>query len=248
LQNIDPLFIIEPLIVIGFSAGAVLYWYRKNGFSRAVLGFSLLAFGGAIGLKVLFQYLTAPVFLGAAQGSVWWLGLYLSLQTVVFEVGGAFLVARFAILRRKMKRREAVAYGLGLAFWENGVFIGVVALLSTVSYFIAFSQGGQAAESMYTLLSTTQAQLFYPPQSALLLIGWSLLERISSFMVHLSWGYLCVKSVALHRKDYFFLALPMGLIDFLVPLLPILRLPLFEIIVFMLASICVFVSVYATRS
>jgi len=75
-----------------------------------------------------------------------------------------------------------------------------------------------------------------------------LLERISSFMVHLSWGYLCVKSVALHRKDYFFLALPMGLIDFLVPFLPILRLPLFEIIVFMLAAICVFMSVYATRS
>ena len=246
MQNIDPLFIIEPVIVIGFSAGTVLYWYRKHGFSRAVLGFSLLAFGGAIGLKVLFQYLTAPAFLAASQGSVWWLGLYLGLQTVVFEVGGAFLVARFAILRRKMKRREAVAYGLGLAFWENGVLLGVVALLSTVSYFIVLSQGGQAAESMYTLVSTTQPQLFYPPQSALLLIGWGLLERISSFMIHLSWGYLYVKSVALHRKDYFFLALPMGLIDFLVPFLPILTLPLFEIIVFMLAAVCVFASVYAT--
>jgi uncharacterized membrane protein YhfC len=176
------------------------------------------------------------------------LGLYLGLQTVVFEVGGAFLVARFAILRRKMKRREAVAYGLGLAFWENGVLIGAFTLLSTLSYFIVLSQGGQAAESMYTLVSTTHPQLFYPPQSALPFIGWSLLERISSFMVHLSWGYLCVKSVALHRKDYFFLALPMGLIDFLVPFLPILAIPLFEITVFMLAAICVFVSVYATRS
>ena len=247
MQNIDPLFIIEPVIVIGFSAGTVLYWYRKHGFSRAVLGFSLLAFGGAIGLKVLFQYLTAPAFLAASQGSVWWLGLYLGLQTVVFEVGGAFLVARFAILRRKMKRREAVAYGLGLAFWENGVLLGVVALLSTVSYFIVLSQGGQAAESMYTLVSTTQPQLFYPPQSALPVIGWGLLERVSSLMAHLSWGYLCVKSASQHRREYLWLALPMGLIDFLVPFVQILTLPLFEILVFMLAAVCVLASVYATR-
>ena len=246
MQNIDPLFIIEPVIVIGLSVGTVLYWYRKHGFSRAVLEFSLLAYGGAIGLKVLFQYLTAPTFLTASQSSVWLLGLYLGLQTVIFEVAGAFLVARFAISKGKMKRNDAVAYGLGLAFWENGIFLGVIALLSTISYFIALSQGGQPAQSMYTLLSTTQPQLFYPPQSALLLIGWGLLERISSLMVHLSWGYLCVKSAALHRIEYFLLALPMGLIDFLVPFVQILTIPLFEIVVFMLAAVCVFASVYAT--
>jgi uncharacterized membrane protein YhfC len=115
LQNIDPLFIIEPVIVIGFSVGIVFYWYQTRGFSRDVLGFSLLAYGGAITAKVLFQYLTAPNFLSISQGSVWLLGLYLGLQTVIFEVAGAFLVARFAIPRRKMKRNDAVAYGLGLA-------------------------------------------------------------------------------------------------------------------------------------
>ena len=247
MQNIDPLFIIEPVIVIGFSVGTVLYWYRKHGFSMAVLGFSLLAYGGAIGLKVLFQYLTAPAFLTASQSSVWWLGLYLGLQTVVFEVAGAFLVARFAISKGKIKRNDAVVYGLGLAFWENGVFLGVVVLLSTISYFIVLSQGGQAAESLYTLLSTTQPQLFYPPQSALPLIGWGLLERVSSSMAHLSWGYLCVESAAQHRREYLLLALPMGLIDFLVPFVQILTLPLFEILVFMLAALCVLASVYATR-
>ena len=146
-----------------------------------------------------------------------------------------------------MKRNDAVAYGLGLAFWENGVFVGVIALLSTISYFIVLSQGGQAAESMYALLSTTQSQLFYSPQSALPLIGWGLLERVSSLMVHLSWGYLCVKSAAQHRREYLLLALPMGLIDFLVPFVQILTLPLFEILVFMLAAVCVLASVYATR-
>lgn len=248
MQNIDPLFIIEPVIIIGFSVSTVLYWYRKHGFSRAVLGFSLLAYGGAIGLKVLFQYLTAPAFLAASRASVWWLGLYIGLQTVIFEVGGAFLVARFAISRRKMRQSDAVAYGLGLAFWENGVLLGVVALVSTFSYFIVLSQGGQAAESMYGLLSSSQPRLFYSPQSALPLVGWGLLERVSSLMVHLSWGYLCVKSVAQHKRELLFLALPMGFIDFLVPFLQILTVPLFEIVVFMLAAICVFMSVYATRS
>jgi hypothetical protein len=100
---------------------------------------------------------------------------------------------------------------------------------------------------MYTLLSTTQPQLFYSPQAALPLIGWGLLERVSSLMVHLSWGYLCVKSAAQHRREYLLLALPMGLIDFLVPFVQILTLPLFEILVFMLAAVCVLVSVYATR-
>jgi len=247
LQNIDALFIIEPVIVIGLSVGTVLYWYRKHGFSKAALGFSLFAYGGAIGLKAFFQYLTAPVFLTASQSSVWLLGLYLGLQTVVFEVAGAFLVARFAISRGNMKRNDAVAYGLGLAFWENGVFLGVIALLSTVSYFIVLSQGGQAAETMYNLLSTTQPQLFYSPQSALALVGWSLLERVSSLMVHLSWGYLCVKSAAQHRIEYLLLALPMGLIDFFVPFAQVLTLPLFEMLVFMLAAVCVLASVYATR-
>ena len=247
MQNIDSLFVIEPVIVIGLSVGTVLYWYRKHGFSRAVLVFSLLAYGGAIGLKVLFQYLTAPAFLTTSQSSVWWLGLYLGLQTVVFEVGGAFLVARFAISRGKMKQNDAVAYGLGLAFWENGVFLGVIALLSTISYFIVLSQGGQAAESMYTLLSTTQPQLFYPTQSALPLVGWGLLERVSSLMAHLSWGYLCVKSAAQHRREYLLLALPMGLIDFLVPFAQVLALSLFEMLVFMLAALCMLASIYATR-
>jgi hypothetical protein len=236
------------VIVIGFSVGPVFYWYRTRGFSRAVLGFSLLAYGGAIAVKVLFQYVTAPNFLSISQGSVWLLGLYLGLQTVIFEVAGAFLVARFAISRRKMKRNDAVTYGLGLAFWENGVLLGAIALLSVISYFMILSQGGPTAESMYTLLSATQPQLFYTPAEALPIVGWGLLERISSLLVHLSWGYLCVKSASLHRREYLLLALPMGMIDFLVPFVQILTLPLFEIVVFMLASVCVFVTVYATRS
>jgi hypothetical protein len=248
MQNIDPIFIIQPAIVIGFSIGTVLYWHWKEGFTKYALGFSLLAYGGAIAAKVAFQYVTAPSFLSLSQGSLWLLGLYFGLQTVTFEVGGAFLVARFAVSRHRMRKKDGVSYGLGLAFWENGILIGATSLLTLLFYFITIAQGGATADSLYSLLSQSQPQLFYTPLDALPMIGWGLLERVSSLMVHLSWGYLCLKSAASHRKRYLLPALPMGLIDFLVPFARIMMVPIFEMVVFTFAALCVLATVYAARS
>jgi hypothetical protein len=247
VQNVDLVFILEPIVVIAFSFGAIVYWHKEEGITKYVLGFSLLAYGGAIAVKVAFQYLTAPSFLSISQGSLPLLGLYLGFQTVIFEVGGAFLVARFAVSRHKMKKSDGVGYGLGLAFWENAVLLSGTSLLSLTFYYITMAQGGAAAEGLYSLLSKSQPQLFAPPLEGLQLIGWSILERISSMMAHLAWGYLCLKSAITHEKAYFLLALPMGMIDFLVPYAGTMSIPLFEIIVFMLATFCVLGAVYATR-
>jgi uncharacterized membrane protein YhfC len=247
MQNVDAIFILEPIIVIAFSIGTIVYWNRKEGITRYVLGFSLLAYGGAIAAKLAFQYLTAPSFLSISQGSLPLLGIYLGLQTVIFEVGGAFLVARFAVSRHKMKKSDGVGYGLGLAFWENAVLLSATSLLSLLFYYITIAQGGAAAESLYSLLSKSQPQLFLPPLDGLQFIGWGILERISSLMAHLAWGYLCLKSAVTHEKAYFLLALPMGLIDFVVPFAGTMPVPLFEIIVFMLAAFCVLGAVFANR-
>jgi len=247
IQNIDLIFMLEPIIVIGFSVGTILYWHWRERVTKYVLGFSLMGYGGAIAAKVAFQYLTAPSFLLISQGSLWLLGLYLGIQTVAFEVGGAFLVARFAVSRHKMRRSDAVAYGLGLAFWENAVLIGATSLLSLLFYSVTIAQGGIAAESIYNLLSKSQPQLFAPPLEALQAIGWGVLERISSLMAHLSWGYLCLRSAASHKKGCLLAALPMGLIDFFVPFAGTMPVSLFEISVFMLASLCVLATVYVTR-
>jgi len=244
MQNIDSLFVLEPLMVIGIAVATLLYWHWRHGLTRDVLGFSLLAYGGAIAIKVAFQYLTAPSFMAAAEGPLWMLGLYLGLQTVIFEVGGAFLVARFAISRRRMKKNDGVGYGLSLAFWENGVLIGATSLMSLLFYFITFSQGGTAADALYTLLSTSHPELFYPPLPALQAISWSLLERISSLMVHLSWGYLCVRAASTDKNRYLLVALPMGMVDFLVPFAQIMTVPIFEIVIFTLAALCILITVY----
>ena len=166
---------------------------------------------------------------------------------MIFEVGGAFLVARFAVSRHKMKKNDGVGYGLGLAFWENAILIGVTSLLSLLFYSITISQGGVAAETLYDILSKSQPQLFYPPLEALQIIGWGVLERISSLMVHLSWGYLCLRSAVSRRREYLLIALPMGLVDFVVPFAGTMPVSLFEIVVFMLAAFCVLAAVYVVR-
>jgi hypothetical protein len=247
MQNIDPLFILEPIVVIGFSLALVLYWHRKHSISRAVLAFSLLAYGGAIAVKLLFQYVTAPFLLPRFSGSDWLLGLYLGLQTVVFEVGGAFLVSRFAVSKGKMRGSDAEGYGLSLALWENGGLIGALALINVLYYAAVISSGGPMADYLYGLLSKTQPQLFYSPLEATPLIAWGILERVGSLLVHFSWGYLCVKSAYEHRKEYFLLALPMGMIDFLVPFVQGLTVPIFECTVFVLSVVCLIVSLEVTR-
>lgn len=247
IQNIDPIFILEPILVIGFSVGTLLYWHLREGLTKYILVFSLLAYGAAVAAKFAFQFLTAPAFLSISQGSLWLLGLYLGLQTVIFEVGGAFLVARFAVSKHRMKKRDGVGYGLGLAFWENAVLLGATMLASLLFYFVTIAQGGAAADSLSSILSSSQPQLFSSPLDALPLIGWGVLERVSSMMAHLSWGYLCLKAAVSRRRRYFLLALPMGLIDFLVPFARTMPLPLFEIMVFMLAAFCVLAAVFVSR-
>jgi hypothetical protein len=248
MENIDPLFVLEPIIVIGFTIGIVLYWYWRRGFRKDVLGFSLVAYGGAITAKLFFQYVTGPAFLSIFHNFLWLTGFYLGLQTVFFEVGGAFLVSQFAISRGKMREGDAVAYGLGLAFWENGVLLGAIALVNVVYYYVILSRGGPVAESLYSSLSTTQPQFFYAPDEALPTIGWGILERLSSLLVHVSWGNLCVKSASQRRREYLVLALPMGLIDVLVPFVQLLTVPVFESVVFILATGCAVVSFYVTRT
>lgn len=246
MQNIDPLFIVEPLIVIGFSLALVLYWNRKHPIGWMVPAFALLAYGGAIAAKVLFQYVTVPLLLPLTS-SDWILGLYLGLQTVVFEIGGAYLVARFAFSKRKMDGKDAEAYGLSLALWENGGLLGALALVNVLYYAAVISSGGPMADNLYSLLSKTQPQLFYSPLEAMPLVAWGVLERVSSLLVHFSWGYLCVKSVDLQRKKYLVLALPMGMIDFLVPFVQVLTVPIFEGIAFVVGVACLIVSLEATR-
>lgn len=233
--------------MIGFSVALVVLWHRSRGVTRSVLLFSLLAYAGAIAVKVVFQYATISPFKSSFPGNPLALGLYLGLQTVFFEVGGAFLVASYVVSRHKFSVKDAESYGLSLALWENAGLIGGVALLNFLVYYVILSLGGSAADSLYGILLKAQPQIFYPPLEALPVIAWAILERVSSMLVHLSWGWLCVMAAALHRRRYFLLALPMGLIDMLVPFAQTLAIFVFEIVVFAFGVSCLVVTVCVSK-
>jgi uncharacterized membrane protein YhfC len=248
MQNIDPLYFLTPIITIAFSCGLVFYWTLKRKFSAWVLLLSLTAYAGAIALKEGVQLLTLQSFSAAVGGNPAALGVYFGIQTVVFEVGGAFLVARYAFSKGRIGARDAEGYGIGLAFWENGVLVGGALLLNYVIYDATLAGGGPGAQQLYNTLASAAPALFYSPSGALPLVGFAVLERISSLLVHFSWGLLVVLSVAFRRKLLLMFALPMGLIDILPPYANQLDLAVFELLVFAVSVLCLVVALGSTVS
>jgi hypothetical protein len=52
MENINPLFMLQPVIVVAFSAALMVYWYKKRHFHKNVWLYSLIAYAIAIALKV----------------------------------------------------------------------------------------------------------------------------------------------------------------------------------------------------
>ena len=243
MQNINPLFILQPVIVIALCSALMIYWYKKRRFHGMIWLYTLIAYGGAIAAKYAVQIPTIGMVIDSGPVT---LGLYYGVQTVVFEVGFAYLVAYLAYKRGSLDRRDAEAYGSGLGFWENVAFLSALSLVNLVAYYFILSGSGSLATTVYNQLNANAPSLFSSNIDALGLVGIGVLERISSLLVHVAWGYLCVMAVIYHKKSLFAIALPMGLIDFLVPFASA-NVLLFEAVVFALSIVCVFVAWYATK-
>lgn len=243
MENINPLFILQPVVTIAIGAALMLYWYKKRRFHTNVWLYSLAAYAVAIGLKYAVQIPTIGLVSGAGEVA---LGLYYGLQTVAFEVGLAYAVAYFAVKRSKMDRQDSEAYGSGLAFWENVAFLSILSLINLVAYYIILSGSGSIAELTYNQITAAAPSLFASNSEALGLVGMGILERTSSALIHIAWGYLCLMAVIYRKKLLFFIALPMGLVDFLVPFAHYSTV-LFEGVVFGLAALSIFVAGYATK-
>jgi hypothetical protein len=251
MQNIDPVYFLTPITVIAFSFGLAAYWRVRRRFTAFTLLFSLAAYFGAIIVKVIFQSITYTSFDRAVGGNHAALGAYFGLQTAFLEVGGAYLVASYAYSRGMIKANDAEGYGIGLALWENGVFLGIPLLLDYIVYYGTLSAAGAvAAPARQQLFSTLQASapsLFYSPSAALPLIGYSVLERVSSLIFHFSWGYLSVLAVALRKRTFLLAALPMGLVDFTVPFSGVLGVATYEGLVFLLSLLALGATLMLTR-
>jgi hypothetical protein len=87
----------------------------------SVFLYSLIAYGAAIALKYAVQIPTVDAVTNYFGAHSVGLGVYYGLQTVFFEVGLAFLVAWFAVSRGALEKKDAEAYGSGLAFCPNWI-------------------------------------------------------------------------------------------------------------------------------
>ena len=178
------------------------------------MGLSANAYFVAIIGKVLLQDSLAAG--GLLPSNPYALGVILGLETSALEIGVSLLVAQDALEKKRMRIESAPAYGMGLAFWENGVLLGVFALPALV----------------WAMASGSSALQYGSPSEVLWLVALGTLERVSSILVHFSWGILTVVAAASGKMKYLFAAFPMGFVDALVPFAPSLGLATFELIVF----------------
>jgi hypothetical protein len=243
MQNINPLFILQPILSIAVCIALLVYWQRKRHFHINVWLYSLAAYAIAIAIKYAIQLPTINYVIGSGDIG---LGLYYGLQTVFLEVGLAYVLAHYAIKRGKMDRRDAEAYGSGLGFWENVAFLGILQFINYVAYYAILSNGGSLADTLYNQLNTAAPVLFSSDATALGLVGIGLLERASSLMIHIAFGYLCFMAVLYNKKKLFLIALPMGLVDFLVPFAKY-DMVLFEVVILVIAVASVLVAWVTTR-
>lgn len=247
MQNIDPVFIVQPVLVVAVCVALLLYLRRRRGFQAAVLAYSFVAYSVAIALKYAVQIPTIGwVTSRFGQTSVE-LGAYYGLQTVFFEVGLAYAVAWYAVKRGRMGTKDAEGYGAGLAFWENGVLLGVLSLVNLVAYYAILSTSSSLSQMVYQVLSTDSPGLFDSAPQALAAVALGTIERLSSIMVHLAWGYLCVMAAVYGDRRLLLVAMPMGMIDFLVPFATSIGLVGFEALVFTLSAFSLFVAWRAVR-
>ena len=249
MQNIDILYVIQYIVVIGISVGLLIYWRVKHAFKGTLLGLSAIAYLVAIILKYAVQIPTiaavSSVSLFGSNAVI--LGLYYGIQTAAFEVGFAYLVARLATRRGKFTLNDAGGYGLGLGFWENAIWLGALQLVNLITYFAILSTNRPIATTLYNQLRAGEPALFDPPSA---IIGGGIVfvvERTSSILAHLAWGYLCFVAACTRKPRYFWIAFPMGFIDFLVPFALALTIIGFEALVFTISVACVFLAWFITK-
>lgn len=231
MQNIDPIILLGPVLYVLLGAGLVLYWKYRRRLTVAVLVLSAVAYFLAIGLKVIVQDLSYSWIVSTFGATSAAAGIYFGAQTSFFEVGLAYLVARVAISKKQIGAGDTEGYGVSLAFWENAVLLGALTLFNLLVTY-AIIANGLMPQAEYQTIANSEPSLFYPPAQLLFPTALGVLERVSSFLIHFAWGYLCVLAAYLGRKRYLLIALPMGLVDALVPFAGDVSLWVFEATIF----------------
>ncbi|MDE1871702.1 MAG: YhfC family intramembrane metalloprotease [Candidatus Micrarchaeota archaeon] len=240
--NIDLAYLMQPLVITIASLLLVIYCYYKRTLTKWVFLYSFIAYFLAIAVKAVFQHFTIPLL--ASTGNLYYEGLYFGLQTVILEIGLAYVFAKYAISKKQMSMKNASGYGIGLAFWENGVLLGIISMLNILVIYSTIASGGPASAALYNGLLQTQPGLFLPASRAFVIIALGTLERASSFILHFAWGYIVLLAAFYRKRMYLAVALPMGLVDFIVVFVNVIGTVKFELILFGIAMASLAIALY----
>lgn len=190
-------FIIIPLI--SFFIGLIPILIFRPRLSIFVLG--LIAYFTAIGLKYLVQYVILP-YQHVLDLPAYIVGTYFGAQTAVFEVGLAFL---FIYIYKKVEIKDAMSYGVTLAFAENGIMVGIVSLISGIINMALLPYYPPLMRSL--VLSEASIPYIYDL--------YHTMDRISSFLLHTAWGSSAVLYYITKEKLYLLVFIAGFLADFL---------------------------------
>ncbi|MQL55750.1 hypothetical protein [Acidianus ambivalens] len=105
--------------------------------------------------------------------------------TTILEPGFAYLFSRFI-------KENPETYGIGLAFWENAIFLGLLEL-----------------PNAFIETTTTVLPLLY-------VLVIKIMDRTSSLFIHYSWGVSAYYSFWRKELKYIFAVAPLGMVDSLV--------------------------------
>ena len=234
MQNIDPLVLLQPAISLAIVVVTLVYWWRRHGFRGVLLALGAAAYFAAIAAKAVLSAVAAGPIVDAYGSSSVEYATLVGLETVVFEVGLAYALAVYGARKRGLKTTDGVAFGISLAFWENGVLLGALSLFGLGVLYLILSTGSSLAQTVYAQLVSASPGLFDSPAALAPSVALAALERVSSLLAHVAWGTLCVLAAVTGRRKYLLVALPMGLLDFLVPFASY-NIVVFEVGVFLLS-------------
>ncbi|MDT7901390.1 MAG: hypothetical protein RRE78_05765 [Acidianus sp.] len=102
--------------------------------------------------------------------------------TTIFEPGFAYLFSRFI-------KENPKTYGIGLAFWENAIFVGLLEL-----------------PNAFIETTTTVLPLLY-------IVIIKIMDRTSSLLIYYSWGISAYYSFWRKELKYIFTVAPLGMVD-----------------------------------
>jgi hypothetical protein len=217
LQDIDPILLLQPALSFVIATAIFLYWWRTRSFRGVALLLGAGAYFIAIAAKEVVNVTSYGTLVSTFGEQSVPVALLLGLETVLLEVGLAYLFAVYGARTRGVTVSDAVPYGIGLAFWENGVLVGLFSVFNLAVVYLILQSSSPLATTVYQQLQSSSPSLFLPPSSLLPSVLLGTLERVSSEMAHIAWGILVVLSAVSGKKKYLAFALPMGLLDALVP-------------------------------